>query len=364
MVARRIRGRRAATATQTIGAMLCVGFLIAATLEVFAPETPDESRRESKTEPPPSKDYLRFEVTGRREGRLQTSIVKLKDAQGRRVHLVSAVHVADAQYYAELKRRFAGYDAVLYEMVKPVGADPTARGGAPSGVTLLQQGLKNVLELEFQLDAIDYGAENFVHADLDASRFRELQEERGESLFTLLLKGMAVEMGRRKAGESEVETFRLLAALASDDSARALKFVLAEKMESMETVLRGIEAPLLGKPDSEKDENKGSVIIVERNKAALRVLERSLGRGKRNVAIFYGAGHMSDMERRIQTRLGFKRQSQEWLTAWDVRGRETPSKTQKQRSGGLFRSLFGGGKSKRKEPSDETDSKKNPEEKD
>ena len=66
------------------------------------------------------------------------------------------------------------YDAMLYELV----ADPTAnkpdkraeRGGFnPLGA--LQTGMKDVLDLKFQLDEVDYRPANFVHADMSPEEF-------------------------------------------------------------------------------------------------------------------------------------------------------------------------------------------------
>ena len=46
-----------------------------------------------------------------------------------------------------------------------------------SAVSGFQRLLKNILGLEFQLDAVDYSAKNFVHADLDYEVLRhELPE--------------------------------------------------------------------------------------------------------------------------------------------------------------------------------------------
>ena len=40
--------------------------------------------------------------------------------------------------------------------------------------------------------------------------------------------------------------------------------------------------------------------------------------GKRRVAIFYGAGHLSDMERRLVADFGLQKESQRWLVAWSI----------------------------------------------
>ncbi len=40
------------------------------------------------------------------------------------IHLVSAIHIADAPFYAAMQARLGGYDTVLFEGVKPAGLDP------------------------------------------------------------------------------------------------------------------------------------------------------------------------------------------------------------------------------------------------
>ncbi|MFG0244959.1 MAG: type II secretion system protein GspG [Phycisphaerales bacterium JB052] len=41
-----------------------------------------------------------------------------------RVHLVSAIHIADQPYYQAMQAQLEGYDTVLFEGVKPAGLDP------------------------------------------------------------------------------------------------------------------------------------------------------------------------------------------------------------------------------------------------
>ena len=60
----------------------------------------------------------------------------------------------------------------------------------------------------------------------------------------------------------------------------------------------------------------GSTIITERNKRAFEVLGEQLKAGKKNVAVFYGAGHLPDMEKRLLGDFAMKRHSERWLTAW------------------------------------------------
>jgi hypothetical protein len=63
---------------------------------------------------------------------------------------------------------------------------------------------------------------------------------------------------------------------------------------------------------------KGSVIISERNKKALSVLKKQLAAGKKEVGIFYGAGHLGDMDQRLRKEFHLKPESIIWLTAWNL----------------------------------------------
>jgi len=74
----------------------------------------------------------------------------------------------------------------------------------------------------------------------------------------------------------------------------------------------------------------GSTIITERNKKALQVLARELRAGKSQVAIFFGAGHLPDMEARLLRDFKMHRASEQWLRAWmltsDPQPADAPSK--------------------------------------
>jgi hypothetical protein len=70
----------------------------------------------------------------------------------------------------------------------------------------------------------------------------------------------------------------------------------------------------------------GSTILTERNKVALKVLADQLKTDKRRLAIFYGAGHLPDMEKRLIGDFKLKRGDQTWLSAWDLTGSASASK--------------------------------------
>lgn len=258
--------------------------------------------------------FLRFVDDDRGGGELQASIVRYRNAEGATVDLIAAVHVADRAFYHRLNRQFDQYDALLYEMVKPAGA-PAPRPGQRSGhwVGGLQQVMKLVLELDYQLDGIDYQKPHFVHADLDVDTFLRMQADRGESFAQLILRSMLHEMRRQRTGgggtstASQPDLAEFLAALQTPDRGRQLKLMFARQFSQMDQMVAGMEGP------------RGSVILTERNKAAVRVLQEQLAKGKKRLGLFYGAAHLAGIEQMILD-LGFEQVGEpEWLTAWDMR---------------------------------------------
>jgi len=254
--------------------------------------------------------FLRFVDDNEGGGRLETAIVTYRNDAGVTVDLIGAVHVAEAAYYKLLREKFTAYDALLYELIKPAegGAAPVEKTRSTTFLATLQQVMKDVLELEFQLDHIDYNAPNFVHADLDLETFQRLQAERGENIFMLMLRQMLADMNRPR-NVTETTLTELLIALLSPDRARHLKLLLAKNFEDIEEQMAALEGP------------GGSVILTERNKAAIRVLDRTIAAGKKKIGLFYGAAHMNDLEKRVKE-MGFRYVRTQWLTAWDMTAKE------------------------------------------
>jgi len=258
-------------------------------------------------------EFTRFVKTGKLEGRFETAIVSYKNADGKTVDLIGAVHIADAPYYTKLQKIFGNYDAVLYELIAPANNLLPSRGKKSSGfISIIQRGLKNILELDFQLDGIDYRMKNFVHADLTAEEFQRVQNDRGESMLTMMLKlmGEAASQARKNPG-SEPPMAALVAALFSNNRAHQLKYIFAKQLDKIEQMLAGG-----GKGES--------IIIHERNKKCMRVLEEQLRTDKKSLGVFYGAAHLPDLEMRLK-KLGFERTAEKWLVAWDLENKNKPA---------------------------------------
>jgi hypothetical protein len=274
---------------------------------------------------PDKSEFIRFKEDAQGGGTLDTAIASYKSPAGDVVvHLVAAVHVGEADYYKKLAKTFDTYDALLFELVKakdaPVpGENVRTRPGGTrirgaAAIGGLQSFLKNTLKLESQLDSINYDRPNFIHADLDAETFNKLQEERGESMFGLMLRSIVQEMTRQQAGKGAAppSMFEILSAMGKPDSARRYKLILARQFVDMDSKFEGLEG------------ERGSVIISERNKAAIKVLEQTIADGKRTIGVFYGAGHMRGIEEHLVGRMGFKRVGVEWRTAWDMTAAPAP----------------------------------------
>ena len=274
---------------------------------------------------------------------LDTSIIRFVPTDeklakaGVTVDLIGAIHIGDQVYFQKLDKSFKQYDALLYEMVAEkdeTGGAPlrwedrdqpgTGTAGAPrktsvsgeksfeAGMTAIggmQLGAKDMLGLSFQLDGINYNAPNMVHADMSPEEFAQKMKDRGESFFTmfmqLFMQGLAQQRANKQGGASDVA---LLFAFFSSDRELALKRVLAKQFAETDIL------DMLGG-------EKGSTIITERNLIALDVLREQLAKGKKSIGIFYGAGHLGDMSRRLVSDFGMKFTGEKWVEAWNLRSK-------------------------------------------
>ncbi|KAJ4822593.1 hypothetical protein Tsubulata_021923 [Turnera subulata] len=309
-------------------------------------------------------DFLRF-VKGYdgSSGELQTSIVSYKKRfplsllnPFLRVDLVSTIHIADKEYFTTLQKELESYDCVLYEMVtsrkglvkrRKLATAKRRKGSHSEGFNIIgfiQRQMARILTLDFQLDCLDYEADNWCHADLDYETFKQLQLERGESFFTLardmtlrsskalvepsvpedlspwksklllasrvlpmplvglFIIGSVCQVGNQASESPEIQ------ALSRLDFGAAVKVFLAKELTSAFTEVTA---------DVEAD----SVIIGERNRAACEALTRAIDEGHKRIAILYGGGHMPDLERRLQEEFNLIPTGVRWITAWTIRSR-------------------------------------------
>ncbi|MFM8497679.1 MAG: hypothetical protein ACKOEM_19485, partial [Planctomycetia bacterium] len=215
---------------------------------------------------------------------LDTSIVRYRETPaaaaraGRRtpveVDLVGAVHLGGKPYYDTLDRVFRGYDAVLYELVAPDNARVPKPGRKPAGaIGAAQQGMTRMLGLDFQLERVDYTAQNFVHADLSPREFDEAMARRGESWWSVFARLMAEAAVRAEAGQAAAgpeltlgDVFGLMFGAEADRQVR-LRRLMAEQFSDMEVLTAAFGG------------EKGSKLITDRNAAALEILRDRIAAG-------------------------------------------------------------------------------------
>jgi hypothetical protein len=156
---------------------------------------------------------------------------------------------------------------------------------------------------------------------MDREAFEKAQAERGESFATLMLKQLMHAMQNPEAAAGPAAAMQdpdamlreLVRMVTRPDMERQVKLLVARQLGQMEDAAMGLDGP------------DGSVILTERNKAAMKVLGDTLAAGKndpaakakKKIAIFYGAAHMPDLAERLGA-IGFKPVAAEWKLAWDL----------------------------------------------
>jgi len=240
---------------------------------------------------------------------LEIAVARFVDDKGRRVDLVGVVHVGEGAYYRELDRRLAGYEVVLYELVgDPEALQARASANAPPSLLgLMQGGMTQSLGLQYQLDGIDYGRANMVHADFDHDEFGQSMRERGESFLSMFLRAWAVGMASQSQADAVEANADLIKVLLAENRQLAFKRMLAGQLATQTDLLDMFSGP------------EGSTLIEARNLRALDELRHQFERGAREVAIFYGAGHMPDFAQRLESDFRMRRVGTEWLEAWNLR---------------------------------------------
>ena len=250
----------------------------------------EANRHRSKTDPrrrkPPNRSNsfawfaTRRPAAGARDGRRPLC---LHDA-GRpfSVDLIGCIHIADKKYYDSINDRFKQYGAVLFELVMPEGQSLAHLGRRKSNhpIARIQQSLPKILDLAYQLQDVDYTAKNLVHADLSPDQMAKAIKARGDSgasvfikiLFDLFRESNRQSEARDKRG-GDFGDLQLLAALFDPNRPLALKRLMADQMELMDSGT-GLGPTL------------DTILVQDRNGAAMKVLAQEIKKGTHKIAIF------------------------------------------------------------------------------
>lgn len=234
--------------------------------------------------------------------------------------LVAVTHIGSSNYYTALQDFLDGQTVVLFEAIRSGHDGPPVRHEGYS----LQADLARALGLTFQLDAINYKRPHFRNSDLSLEQLARVfggttnelvrptpggQPQAGAVEFDALVQAMSGEGllgGLARLGVS------MLA--ASPRLQAATKVALIEVLGQLPNDLTQIA----GLPPGLQRLMR--VLVEERNAAVVRDTRAALARrpAPASVAVFYGAGHMADLEYRLRRALGYQPVEDRWLTAFDV----------------------------------------------
>ncbi|RME73209.1 MAG: hypothetical protein D6776_07450 [Planctomycetota bacterium] len=290
----------------------------------------------------PEGGYIRLARYSEHWARLEVASVTLvQPSTGKQVTLAGAVHIADPAYYRSLQRRLDEHDLVLFEGVgadssedlrtirlpdaaqrarelrrRPPGFPPPPSDPGPlDPLTTLQTLMGRALDLTFQKDALTYERSWWKPADVSVEELKALLAESGVGPLELL---------RTRADREAEQQFERTMARALQDLAaslvtgKPLQAILKESFGEL-LVLQMTGADAHGAGAVQKLGPLQLALIVGRNDRVEQKLDEALAlEDARRIAIFYGAGHMPDLEARL-ARKGFRRASVEWLPAWEIR---------------------------------------------
>ncbi len=211
---------------------------------------------------------------------------------GSQVQLVGVAHIGLSSFYDSVDAQLARADTVLYE---GVGGGVSAIDGEHVGLNAAYARMASGLDLVFQLDALDYAAENWVNSDLTVDELRAAAgAEEGGRMAELLRGGREVRRMEKLAARAEKSGLvRLMARL-----------MLIESLPRAEGQLdHAMGAPIY------------DALVVSRNQ---RVYDDLQARRGETVAVLYGAAHLRDLEERLLAD-GFVSAADTWTPVIDVR---------------------------------------------
>lgn len=237
------------------------------------------------------------------------------EAQKVTVDLIGVIHIGDRAYYNGLNKLFANYDSLCYELVAKKGT-VIPKGGRKEAndnpLAMIQKLAKSLLQLEHQLDVVDYTKKNFVHADMSPEQMAAVMAERGDNQMTVAL-GVFADVIRKQnlqqqnlasAPQPKELTLEELFGLLLDPAGpKKIKRSLARQFDDPNAASFG--------PTVEQ------LLITDRNAEAMKVVQEQIDKGDTSIGLFYGAAHMPDFHRRL-LKMGFRPVKIGYITAWDL----------------------------------------------
>ncbi len=191
------------------------------------------------------------------------------------------------------------------ELDEPVVGEGLTLGGDDS----IQVQLARALHLAFQLDAVDYGRDNWRCSDMSVDQVRRAMADLGTD-FTVVEGQLAGTSLPAQIARFFLGVVRMADLFTSGAVSDMIKVVLIETL--------GDEA-MVQETLRQFDEGFTEVIINQRNAVVIEDLKEILRDEPQtaSVAVLYGAGHMKDMQQRL-VELGYRPAQVQWHRAIHV----------------------------------------------
>jgi len=299
---------------------------------------PSSSSSRGSEPPLPPQPYVR--ISGADSNHVELQIAARQFSSRRRgqpaVWLTGVSHLGDPAYYSALQSHLDSQTLVLYEGVGAAESEnhdtptaepdtsghanedsPAASPAAPDPRGSFQSAMAASLGLVFQLEAIDYRRENFRNSDLSITQLRDLmtQTEAGS--------------GQAGASESFESLLQLMEGNSWFDALLQVALRLLGANPKFQALGRLALIDLLGQIQGDPSRLQGlppemkqllEVLLERRNEKVIADLKAQLPKTDRHgsIAIFFGTGHMPDMEKRLRSELNYRPVSDVWFTAFDV----------------------------------------------
>lgn len=291
-----------------------------------------------------SEGYIRYSKI--RHGRSALEVASKTFANANKtkfVSLVGAVHIGDLEYYKQLQNILDAHDVVLFEGVGSISNEDLSQWTPPTSaekeeelsgkkhfqqsyrrsdastnmdfLTTLQTYMGQFLELSFQKDGLDYGRSWWKPADVSIEELQELMSKKGVNFLSLLSMASSKDL--------EQQANKIYASLLSNLSGILLGKSISVAMKETFAELLASQMMMMGSPSGKDSKDKANqlmeVLIVCRNDKAFRCTQDVMKvPGVKTIALFYGAGHNDDLEKRLVEE-GFSLNKEEWLIAWDIK---------------------------------------------
>lgn len=246
--------------------------------------------------------YTRTVQTGADAFEMQTGSRLFRKAGGPAVDLVGVVHIGSPDYYQRISRRLAQADLILFEGVTdanqpdPLGMGPEALIQAQSKSGYAR--LASSVGLSSQGEHIRYEKPRYRRCDMTVQDMMRLLDE------DIARGGQA---GQEAAdAKRQMESIKKMLGGGSWLMNSALGLV-----KISHGIRSRVKLQMVGVGNSATEEQKVTprlkrLINEDRNEHVIRELSQVLRKepGRRRIAVFYGSGHLGDLERRLR-KLGY-----------------------------------------------------------